>query len=113
MPQPRPWLDEIIDALRDLGGEGSLNAIYEQISKRNIMTLDSANWQAAIRRTLEAHSSDTRTFRTIQQSPENDLFLAPKGLNSGYWAIRESYRAKHGLEDMRAMRYWIEKTDVK
>ncbi|GHO52883.1 HNH endonuclease [Ktedonobacter robiniae] len=91
MPQPRLWINEIIDALIDLGGEGTLKAIYEQISKRGIMNLEHAHWQATVRRTIEQHSSDTKSFHTIKNSDEDDIFYAPKGLSAGHWAIRKRY----------------------
>lgn len=39
MSQPRPWLDEIIDALNELGGHGTLNDIVDKIEERNMMDL--------------------------------------------------------------------------
>ena len=87
MPQPRPWLDEIIDALEELEGQGSLADIYATIANRKIMDFETnLNWNAAVRRTIEQHSSDSDAFTG---NLEDDLFYAPKGKGAGYWAIRD------------------------
>lgn len=36
MAQPRPWLDEVIDALEKIGGYGTLQDITEKIIERNV-----------------------------------------------------------------------------
>jgi hypothetical protein len=36
MAQPRPWVEEVLDALGELGGEGKLEEIYEAVSKPNL-----------------------------------------------------------------------------
>ena len=89
MAQPRPWIREIIEVLLDLGGEGSLNAIYEEISQRKLMDFSSTTWRNTVRRTIEEYSSDTTYFHTRKKTTEDDIFYAPKGLGEGYWAIRE------------------------
>jgi hypothetical protein len=63
MSQPKLWINEIIDTLIDLGGEGSLEAINEQIAKRNVMNFY-PNWPHTVRRTIEEHSSDTQSFHS-------------------------------------------------
>jgi energy-coupling factor transporter ATP-binding protein EcfA2 len=111
--QPQTWLNEVVEALIDLGGEGSLKAIYEQITVRKRKHLPNPNWSSSVRRTLEHYSSDTTTFRTRKGSVEEDIFYAPKGLGAGYWAIRKPYLEKLKMKSVSIPNYWVEKTLVK
>ncbi len=84
MAQPRPWVREVIDALRDLGGEGSLSEIYTQIRKRSKMNFAvNSEWEATVRNTIETHSSDSESFRH-----KRDYFKSVFGIGSGHWALR-------------------------
>ena len=75
------WVDDIVTALRRLGGQASLDEIYRatkairQASDRSL----TRQWQATIRRTLEDHSSDSANHRA------EDLFRIVK---RGVWALR-------------------------
>jgi hypothetical protein len=75
------WVDDIVTALKRLGGEASLDEIYRttkairQAAGRSV----TPQWQATIRRTLEDHSSDSANFRA-----ENLFRIA----NRGIWALR-------------------------
>lgn len=86
MPQPRIWVDEIRDALAALGGQASLAEIYHTIEQRNRMDFSAnPNWRAAVRRTIQQHSSDTTIFTGLAQ---DNVFFAPRGKGVGYWALR-------------------------
>lgn len=86
MPQPRPWLDEVIDALRELGGEGQLSQIYARVRERGVMDFEAnVHWEDRIRGTIETHSSDSAAF-----NPNNDdLFQSVNGLGQGRWRLRQ------------------------
>jgi putative restriction endonuclease len=58
MAQPRPWVEEVLDVLGELGGEGTLEDIYGVIRSRGIMDLTgSVDWRATVRRTIQQHST--------------------------------------------------------
>jgi putative restriction endonuclease len=87
MAQPRPWVEEILDVMGELGGEGALDDIYGVIRSRGVMELtDSVDWRATVRRTIQQHSRASDAF---SGKPGDDIFFPPRGLGDGYWAIRD------------------------
>lgn len=63
MSQPIPWLLEIIESMKEIGGYGTYNDLYNQILKRNNMNFKvNKHWKAAVRRTIENYSSDSDVF---------------------------------------------------
>lgn len=76
------WRDEVIGALEDIGGRGSLSEIYEAVRKRRTTPLPE-NWQAIVRRELEHNSSDTKSFKH-----RFDLFKS-ENLGTGFWSLRD------------------------
>lgn len=104
--QSRPWIDEIVEALEELGGGGTLNEIYAKILERKRVDLKSRpNWQSTVRRTILVYSSDANIFHTTRKGKgkekEYDVLYAPKGLHAGYWAIRKEYRKARAKETKR------------
>lgn len=75
------WVDDIVTALKRLGGQASLDEIYRttkdirQAAGRSL----TPKWQATIRRTLEDHSSDSANYRA-----ENLFRIVDRGI----WALR-------------------------
>lgn len=60
MAQPRSWRDEVMDAIRSLGGKAPYNEIYQEIQRRQIMDFEeNPNWRAAVRQNIEMFSSDS------------------------------------------------------
>jgi hypothetical protein len=51
------WVEDIVQALRNLGGQATLNQIYDEVKRIRTEPLP-ANYQASIRERIEAHSSD-------------------------------------------------------
>ncbi len=93
MTQSGLWIDEIVEAMVDLGGGGTLPEIYSKISTRNKIDYKSRpNWKSTVRHTILEYSSDANYFHKIGRTNEYDILYAPKGLHAGYWAIRENYR---------------------
>ncbi len=75
------WVDDIVTALKRLGGQASLDEIYRttksirQDSGRSLPR----TFEAVVRRTLEDHSSDSANHRA------EDLFRI---VGRGTWALR-------------------------
>ncbi|SFB39660.1 HB1, ASXL, restriction endonuclease HTH domain [Lentibacillus halodurans] len=83
MPQPKPWLDEIIEALEDLGGHGTLSDISERILDRDIMNFNlNKHWKDRIRGTIYHHSSDCDIY-TGEVGGKKDIFYAVNGKGNG------------------------------
>src|SRR5688500_15092241 len=76
------WRDAVADALRRLGGSGTLPEIYREIPT-NPPTQLTPSWQSIVRRILQQYSSDSQEWLGRQ-----DLFTAPGGIGSGRWALR-------------------------
>lgn len=75
------WVDDIVTALKRLGGEASLDEIYRTTKaiRQGAGRSLPPTFEAVIRRTLEDHSSDSANYRA------EDLFrLAGRGM----WALR-------------------------
>ena len=77
------WLDDILIALRNLGGEGHLSNIYKEVSKVRKGKLN-PTWESTIRRELETNSSNSESFGKGRKG--EDLFYM-KG--KGVWGLRE------------------------
>lgn len=80
------WRDDIVTALRDLGGVAQLNDIYAQLDRSLPRERKTATWEASVRRTIEQHSSDTESY--AGRNP--DLFYSVDGIGRGRWGLRES-----------------------
>ncbi len=79
------YKDLIIKALKNLGGEASLDKIYKEVEKlaETVNKPLSKTFDATIRATLERYSSDSDVF-----NGKDDIFyLKEKG--SGIWGIRD------------------------
>jgi hypothetical protein len=97
--QPRRWIEEISDALRDLGGTASLQEIYDQVQRRGRMDFNrNTNWDAAIRRTLEQNSSDSEAH-----SGRIDQFFSVDGIGKGVWGLREALPSTPSAIDLPAV----------
>lgn len=90
MAQPKKWLTEVMDVIIQLGGKGHYVDIYKLIEQRRIMNLTvNKNWQAAVRQTIETHSSDSDAF-----AGKKDIFYSVEGKGNGIWAIRTEFYPK-------------------
>jgi hypothetical protein len=76
------WVEEILNALTELGGVASYSEIYEYLENTTTRNL-SSNWQAVVRGVIEDHSSDAQ-FRSGK-----DLFYSAKGIGYGVWGVRK------------------------
>ncbi|MGY2992902.1 HNH endonuclease [Mesorhizobium sp. URHB0026] len=80
------WREEVVEALRTIGGQGSLEEIYRAVRGRGTRALP-ATWQAIVRRELEYNSSDSRSYQH-----RFDLFFSVSGIGAGVWGLRELER---------------------
>lgn len=83
--QDGSWCGDVLTALTRLGGRARLSRLYDEVRTIRIQAGRSAprSYEAIIRRTLEAHSSDSDNFRG-----HYDLFTMPEGKGAGLWSIR-------------------------
>lgn len=79
------WVEEIAEALEELGGSGTLSQINAKIQERRQSL--SATWEATVRRTIQENSSDTDTYLN-RGGERKDLFFSVDGLGSGVWGLR-------------------------
>lgn len=94
MAQPKPWLDEIIDVLKDLGGHGYYKDIYERIKQRGIMDFNAnKHWKQAIQQGIELHSSDSTVFKGT-----DDIFYAVEGKGKGHWGLRDFEPSENNVD---------------
>lgn len=77
------WRDDVVEALRRIGGTGHLSQIYEKIREVRSGPLPK-NLRAIVRKELEYNSSDTDAFQN-----KRDLFYSVEGIGSGVWGLRE------------------------
>ncbi|HFK1769207.1 TPA: restriction endonuclease [Bacillus paranthracis] len=88
MAQPRPWLDEIVDALKELGGHGTLHEIGDKILERNVMNFaENPTFRDRIRGTIYNHTSDGTYFKDEVGGSE-DIFYSVAGIGKGHRGLR-------------------------
>lgn len=73
------WVEDIVQALKDLGGKGSLREIYDQVSLIRKEPMP-PTWESSIRERIEAHSRDSKNFRG------KHYFVK---LDKGEWALSD------------------------
>ena len=72
------WVQEIVQAMRVLGGAARYADLYEFIQQTTDREL-TPNWRATVRLTIEDHSSDSANFRSA------DIF---EHVSHGHWKLR-------------------------
>lgn len=82
------WLEDITDALRRLGGTAKYADLYTEIERGREVPLPSA-WQEIVRRTIQARSSDSKTFSRSRNGETRDIFFAVEGIGRGIWGLRD------------------------
>jgi hypothetical protein len=74
------WLEQVVQALNDLGGQATTGQICDQVSRIHPGPLPKS-WQSIASLTIYQHSSDTKFFRG-----KEDLF---EKVGKGEWALRD------------------------
>ncbi len=100
------WKDDIVMALRNLGGSASLSDIYAEVHKIRPHAL-TPKWQATVRNQIESWSSDSRNWKPGR----DDEFRSVGGKGSGVWALREAFLHDGWWEHSSAERFWMEITE--
>lgn len=76
------WLEDIVEALENLGGVAEYADLYREIKKIRPAPLP-ITWDAIIRQVVESHSSDSANFNG------RDIFYSVEGLGKGVWGLRK------------------------
>ncbi len=76
------WRDDVVDALRSIGGFGNLEQIYAAVAQVRAEP-PPPSWHAIVRRELEYNSSDSESFQG-----RHDLFFSVDGIGGGRWGLR-------------------------
>ena len=81
-------IDNVLDAIKTLGGRGSLQEIYDAVN------MIENTPEPSIRRTIYQHSSECDIYDFIKE----DIFYAPEGKGKGIWAIRDKSYSQFPLQ---------------
>ena len=81
----RRWLDDVVDAFRELNGIATYSQLYPAVQRRRKGQLP-PNWEASVRREVEQHSSDSQAYTTGMP----DLFFSVDGIGRGRWGLRNN-----------------------
>jgi hypothetical protein len=73
------WVEDIVQALENLGGRAPLSQIYAEVKRIRKEPLP-RTYTASIRERIESHSSDSKSFKG------KDIF---KKVDRGVWALRD------------------------
>lgn len=80
-----PMLDDIINAMNELGGHCYYKDLYETIKKNNpnclINYANEKNWRASVRAAIERCSKDSQIFQ------QKHLFYSVEGIGKGHWGL--------------------------
>lgn len=79
----KKWREELVEVLAELGGEATLEDIYQAVERRRSPLTPA--WKASVRGVLESNSSDSDRYRP--SAP--DVFCMPRGKFAGVWALRQ------------------------
>lgn len=92
-------VDKVVEALKQLNGQATLNEIYTFIEKRyNNRLVEYTDWKAQVRKQIYFHSSDTEIFQG-QVGDVTDLFYAIEGKGKGIWGLRD-FSSDIEIEDL-------------
>lgn len=91
-----PWIEDIVAALKSLGGAGAYEEIYAEVAARRSSLPQS--WQEIVRRTIQQHSSDS----AAHTAKRKNIFHSVNGIGKGHWALRhedEDTLARAGIAE--------------
>ncbi|MHA1748366.1 MAG: hypothetical protein ACTSYF_06940 [Promethearchaeota archaeon] len=74
------WVEDIRQALQNLGGEASLSEIYGEVKQIRVEPLP-RTWKAGVRERIESHSSDSKNFKGKDYFYKADV---------GVWGLRDN-----------------------
>lgn len=73
------WVEDILQALKDMGGKGSLDEIYDRVALIRKEPMP-PTWKSSIRERIEAHSRDSKNFQGKHYFTK---------LDKGIWALSD------------------------
>lgn len=77
------WVDDIKEALTQLGGVASRKALNDRIAQIRQDPL-TTSWEMTVQKTIQRHSSDISGYKPTHP----DLFFAVEGVGKGIWGLR-------------------------
>lgn len=85
MVKKNTYLSEIIIALEELGGCGSLKEINRIIKNRNLLSSihSNPNWERNVSAVIQRHCSETKSYKGA-----TNYFYSVYGLGEGFWGLR-------------------------
>jgi putative restriction endonuclease len=82
------WLEEIVEAMKELGGHAYYSDLYEYVKERGNIDFDKLkDPNAQIRGTIERYSSDSNVYKKVKNNL--DIFYAVDGKGKGHWGLRD------------------------
>ncbi|MDR4928273.1 HNH endonuclease [Peribacillus simplex] len=88
MNKQTPWLSEVIEAIKYLGGQATLADIYSAVEDRGKIDLSLyTDWKAQIRKNIYLNSNDTYIFKG-KPGDKTDIFYSIEGKGKGIWGLR-------------------------
>jgi hypothetical protein len=78
------WVDYIVKAFHNLGGEASYDELYEELGRLKTRQLTTTQ-AATVRKEIERKSSDSANYDKTE-----DLFYSAGGIGSGRWGLRRA-----------------------
>lgn len=82
------WLEEIIEAMKVLGGHAYYGDLYDEVRERGNIDFDKLkNPNAQIRGTVERYSSDSDVHGKVKNNL--DIFFSVEGKGKGHWGLRD------------------------
>jgi hypothetical protein len=88
------WLEDVIAALRNVGGIAHYETIYTAVSDIRGKDMPSS-WKQIVQRTIQDHSSDSDGFKG------EDIFYSVKGIGSGVWGLRAQLKSSPTAIDIK------------
>jgi len=81
------WIEDIIQAMKNLGGQAKYEDLYDEVKRVRNQSLPKT-WRAIVRNQVESHSSDSDNYRENR----TDYFYSVYGKGKGVWALRREHR---------------------
>jgi putative restriction endonuclease len=85
------WVEDIINAMQELGGLTTYADLYEKIESIRADNL-TPRWRDTVRRTIQYNSSDSASFKG------SDLFYSVNGIGKGVWGLRDYIPTKDNVD---------------
>ncbi|BCC04576.1 MULTISPECIES: HNH endonuclease [Bacillus cereus group] len=86
------WKFEIVESLKSLGGEATLEEIYEEVKARGNKKITNS-YQNTIRGIIYSKSSDSQHFQGSE-----DLFYTVDGKGKGRWGLKDYQPTKENVD---------------